>query len=216
MPVLRGKEQDAARADLIALRMYLHVTEGQLSHGALSRALRIGEPRMLPYGACVASALNRLPSYRGVVLRGMGSGSAAEASRAQELPRPGELLRDAAPLSATPLDPTRAAAVPDRSYVVWSVAGRRVRQLADLASESEEVVFAPGTHFRVLDVRRDGSSTQIYLRELTSAAVAAGPDPKGDQDVLTRLHDVARGRTGTPASPGMWRERCAGLIGAGP
>ncbi|MFJ3591032.1 hypothetical protein ACIQUY_11555 [Streptomyces sp. NPDC090231] len=216
VPALRGKEQEAARADLIALRMYLLTPEGPLSHGAVIRALREYEPDMLPYGACVASALNRLPSYRGAVVRGTGSDPASDGSGVPALPRPGTLLRDAALLSTTPLDSDRAAMAPGGSYVIWSVAGRRVRQLSDHSRGPEEVVFAPGTLFRVLDVRRDGPSVQIFLRELTGPATATAPDPDADRAVLARLDDVVRGRSTTPAGTGHWPERCAGAVGAGP
>ncbi|MFF3174317.1 hypothetical protein ACFVQ0_16995 [Streptomyces sp. NPDC057900] len=212
LPALRGKEQEAARADLIALRMYLLTPEGPLSHGAVVRALREYEPDMLPYGACVASALNRLPSYRGAVLRGTGGDPAAGVA----LPRPGTLLRDAALLSTTPLDATRTAVMPGGSYVIWSVAGRRVRQLADQSRGPEEVVFAPGTLFRVLDVRRDGPSAQIFLRELTGPAKAAVPDPDADRAVLARLDEAVRGLPTAPESTGHWPERCFGAVGAGP
>ncbi|MFJ4915944.1 hypothetical protein [Streptomyces sp. NPDC088726] len=213
LPALRGREQEAARADLIALRMYLLTSEGPLSHGAVARALREYEPDMLPYAACVTSALNRLPSYRGPVLRGTGTGPAAGAPA---LPRPGTLLRDAALLSTTPLDSTRPAMTPGGSYVIWSVAGRRVRQLADQSRGPEEVVFAPGTLFRVLDVRRDGPSVQIFLRELTGPVTAATPDPDADRAVLGRLDEAVRGRPTAPEGTGHWPERCIGAVGTGP
>ncbi|MFH9617329.1 hypothetical protein ACH4MM_27005 [Streptomyces pratensis] len=214
MPALRGKEQEAARADLIALRMYLHIPEGPLSHGAVTRALREYEPDMLPYGACVASALNRLPSYRGAVLRGTGGDPATEGSGA--LPRPGTLLRDAALLSTTPLDPAGMATMPGGSYAIWSVAGRRVRQFSDHSRGPDEVIFAPGTLFRVLDVRREGQALQLFLRELTGPAAAATPDPDADRAILARLDDVVRGRSTTPTGTGHWPERCVGAVGAGP
>ncbi|MFD4032262.1 hypothetical protein ACFWVP_17480 [Streptomyces sp. NPDC058637] len=214
MPALRGKEQEAARADLIALRMSLHISEGPLSHGAVTRALREYEPDMLPYGACVASALNRLPSYRGALLRGMGSDPTAEGSPA--LPRPGTLLRDAAQLSTTPFDSTRTATMPGGTYVIWSVSGRRVRQLSDHARGPDEVVFAPGTLFRVLDVRRDGRAVQLFLRELTGPPTATTPDPDADRAVLARLDDAVRGSSAAPVGTGHWPDRCVGAVGAGP
>ncbi|WP_326615408.1 hypothetical protein OG949_41530 (plasmid) [Streptomyces scopuliridis] len=216
MPGLSGKEQDAVRADLIALRMYLNISEGPLSHDAVTRALREGVPGMLPYGACVGSALNRLPSYRGAVLRGTGSESATAGARRPALPPPGALLRDAAPLSAAPFPSSRTATTPRESYVIWSVAGRRVQQLIGQGHGPEEVVFAPGTLFRVLDVRRDGSAAQIFLRELTSPAAAIGPDPEADRAVLARLDAVVRGRPVAPAGSGRWPDRCTGAVGAGP
>ncbi|NEE30563.1 hypothetical protein G3M53_34605, partial [Streptomyces sp. SID7982] len=73
MPALRGAEQETARTELVALRMYLDNVEGSLDHRELASSLRSGEQRLVPYAACIASALARLPSYRGVVLRGLGS-----------------------------------------------------------------------------------------------------------------------------------------------
>ncbi|MFI1780125.1 hypothetical protein [Streptomyces rubiginosohelvolus] len=211
MPALRGKEQEAARADLIALRMYLHLSEGPFSHGALTWSLRDRELDLLPYGACVASALNRMPSYRGAVLRGTtASGDGGHPGP----PRPGTLLRDAALLSTVRLD-AGTAPPPGDSYVIWSVAGRRVRQFSEQRGP-EEVVFAPGTLFRVLAVRRAQPGVQIHLRELTGPAGALAPDPEGDRAVLARLEAVAAGPEATPKGTGHWPERCAGAVGAGP
>ncbi|WP_228993397.1 hypothetical protein [Streptomyces sp. DH8] len=213
MPALRGKEQEAARADLIALRMYLHLPEGPLGHGALTRSLRDRELDLMPYGACVASALNRMPSYRGAVMRGTGGGPAGSGGVSAP-PRPGTLLRDAALLSTVRLD-SGTAPPPGDSYVIWSVAGRRVRQFSEQRGP-EEVVFAPGTLFRVLAVRRAQPGVQIHLRELTGPAETAAPDPEGDRAVLARLEAVAPGPDATPPGAGPWPERCAGAVGAGP
>ncbi len=211
MPALRGKEQEAARADLIALRMYLHLPEGPFSHGALTWSLRDRELDLLPYGACVASALNRMPSYRGAVLRGTtASGGGGHPGP----PRPGTLLRDAALLSTVRLD-AGTVPPPGDTYVIWSVAGRRVRQFSEQRGP-EEVVFAPGTLFRVLAVRRAQPGVQIHLRELTGPAGAVAPDPEGDRAVLARLEAVASGPEATPKGTGHWPERCAGAVGAGP
>lgn len=209
MPALRGKEQEAARADLIALRLYLHDTEGPLSHQALTRALHGHDGLLLPYLACLASALNRLPSYRGVVLRSTGVVSESG------VPRPGTLLRDAAPVSATPLDPVRPSMTTGASYVVWSVGARRVRQVSDPGDGPEEVVFPPGALFRVLDVRRAGQDTarQIFLRELPGPHGPVRPDPEGDRAALARLDEAVRGRS-APASADQWPERCSGPFGA--
>ncbi|WP_147481303.1 hypothetical protein [Streptomyces shenzhenensis] len=61
MPALRSREQEAARADLIALRLYLHSTEGPLSQEAVTRALRSYDETVYPYAACLSSALSRPP-----------------------------------------------------------------------------------------------------------------------------------------------------------
>ena len=209
MPALRGKEQEAARADLIALRLYLHNSEGPLSHQALLRSLHAHDAGLLPYVACLASALSRLPSYRGVVLRATGAVSAGST------PSPGTLLRDVAPVSATPLDPVRPSMTTGASYVIWSVGARRVRQLLDPGDGPEEVVFTPGALFRVLDVRRGGQDLgrQIFLRELPGSRVPVTPDPEGDRAALARLDEAVRGRS-APASADQWPERCSGPFGA--
>ncbi|PWI13048.1 hypothetical protein DI272_02035 [Streptomyces sp. Act143] len=208
MPALRGKEQEAARADLIALRLYLHNTEGPLSHQALARAVRAHDSGLLPYVACLTSALNRLPSYRGVVLRATGG------TADRTVPRPGALLRDAAPVSATPLDPARPSMTTGASYVIWSVGARRVRQLLDPGDGPEEVVFTPGSLFRVLDVRRSGQDQahQIFLRELPGSHAPVRSDPEGDLAALARLDEAVRGRS-APARAEQWPERCSGPFG---
>ncbi|NUR42534.1 MAG: hypothetical protein HOV73_20855, partial [Streptomyces sp.] len=208
MPALRGKEQEAARADLIALRLYLHNSEGPLSHQALLRSLHAHDAGLLPYVACLASALSRLPSYRGVVLRATGAVSSIS------MPSPGTLLRDVAPVSATPLDPVRPSMTAGASYVIWSVGARRVRQLLDPGDGPEEVVFTPGALFRVLDVRRGGQdpARQIFLRELPGSRVPVTPDPEGDRAALARLDEAVRGRS-APASADQWPERCSGPFG---
>ncbi|MGW0780005.1 hypothetical protein [Streptomyces sp. NPDC002913] len=212
MPALRGQEQEAARADLIALSLYLRSTDGPLSHAALHRALGSGDGRLLPYAACVASGLRRLPAFRGAAVRGAGTGAA---------PAPGSLLRDAGPVSALPVgsgEPLPGGA----RYVIWSVTGRRVRQLFDGPTENtrtDEVVFPPGTVFRVLDVRQGGgapASPLILLRELPGipGESASGGTPLDEQDeaALARL-DASLSRSPDAAATGPWPGRCAGPVG---
>ncbi|MCY0949247.1 hypothetical protein [Streptomyces sp. H27-S2] len=223
MPALRGAEQVAARADLVALLLYLGPSDGPFGHRELERALRAGGGRLLPYAACVASALRRLPSFRGLALRGALPDAAPGAGAGDAgLPRPGTVLRDPAAVSALPC----GAAGPEPGsarYAIWSVTGRRVRQLGAAGSSAahDEVVFAPGTAFRVLDVRTDGPGPLVLLRQLSVSATAPPParyaEPDGeDHAVLARLDEALRGRPEAPAGF-AWPERCAGpLEGAGP
>ncbi|MET9442318.1 hypothetical protein [Streptomyces sp. NPDC006610] len=212
MPALRGQEQEAARADLIALLLYLRSPDGTLGHEELDRCLRAGDPRLLPYAACVASALRRLPSFRGAVLRGPGPGTPAT-------PAPGTVLRDPAPVSALPGD-GRGPSFASARYAIWSVTGRRVRQLFDATGPSaphDEVVFAPGTAFRVLDVRNEGPSPLVLLRELPADPAAAPlghaePDDR-DRAVLARL-DEAPARHPGGGAVFDWPDRCAGPLGS--
>lgn len=217
LPALVEDEREAAEADLIALRMYLDGDEGPLGDRELARALRAGDDGLQAYAACLASGLRRMPAYRGVVLRGAGS---APDDDEESLPV-GSLLRDLAPLSGVPV--AAAAGLPrGPRYLIWSVTGRSTRQLTE--GEQDEVVFAPGTPFRVLDVRGGGPSPLVLLRELpVSAAAPAAPTRSGasaeldsaDLATLARLDEAARARSAA-AGTGAWPDRCAGPIGEGP
>ncbi|MFF0220955.1 hypothetical protein [Streptomyces sp. NPDC004629] len=202
MPALRGEEQEAARTDLIALRMYLHNGEGPLGPAELTRSLRAGEQRLVPYAGCLASGLGRLPSYRGAVLRGgtdvPGLGGL----------RPGDVLRDPAPLSGLPLDPAGKDRVAGVGFAIWSITGRRVRQLLD---GGDEVVFAPGTAFKVLDVRTDAASRLVLLRQLPDTQAVSAVLEDADDTALARLDHALTDRTAPGA--GDWPGRCAGPVG---
>ncbi|MEU6227598.1 hypothetical protein [Streptomyces sp. NPDC047042] len=208
MPTLRGAAQEAARADLIAVRMYLQGGEAPLSHRELTRSLRDGEPGLLPYAACLASGLGRLPSYRGAVLRGPGG-----APGHGEL-RPGAVLRDPAPLSGVPLDPAGKDRVGGVAYAIWSITGRRVRQLLD---SGEEIVFTPGTPFRVLDVvdvldaGTEGATPLVLLRQLPDLTTTSGVLEDADHTALERLRHALKDRTSP--DPEEWPERCSGPVG---
>ena len=217
LPALTEEERAAAEADLTALRLYLDGDEGPLGHRELTRALRAGHGGLQAYAACLASGLRRMPAYRGVVLRGAGS---APDDDEESLPV-GSPLRDLAPLSAVPV--TASAALPrGPRYLIWSVTGRSTRSVT--GGERDEVVFAPGTPFRVLDVRRGGASPLVLLRELPVSAAApaartrsAAPAELDSADLATlaRLDEASRARSAA-AGTGSWPDRCAGPIGEGP
>ncbi|MER6689936.1 hypothetical protein [Streptomyces minutiscleroticus] len=215
MPALRGHEQEAARADLIALLLYLQAPGSPLGHEELNRCLRTDDPRLLPYAACVASALRRMPSFRGAALRGAGPAGGGTT----RTPAPGTVLRGPAPVSALPCD-GRGPSPASARYAIWSVTGRRVRQLSEDAgpdARHDEVVFAPGTAFRVLEVRAEGPSPLVLLRELPAgpAPVPLSHAPLDDQDraVLARL-DQALARHSSGAAAFDWPGRCAGPVGS--
>ncbi|MFF3243774.1 hypothetical protein ACFYWY_08570 [Streptomyces sp. NPDC002870] len=224
MPALRGQELEAARADLVALLAYLTTEEGPLLPRALVRDLHRGDGRLLPYAACIASALRRLPSYRGVALRAAESAEPAEAGHAEGEPRAGALLLSPGPVSSLAMSSVRPGGVPVR-YGIWSVTGRKVRQLLDRPGGAkdapEEIVFAPGTGFRVLGSRTVHGSPVILLRELP--ATAASPTPFGDgveelsqldRVALSRL-EAALGREFPTEGGADWPERCIGPLGSG-
>lgn len=212
MPALRGHELEAARTDLIAAHAYLTAGEGPLRHRELIRDLRAGEGRLLPYAGCLASALRRLPSYRGVALRG-GDADGPE-------PAIGALLQDPAPVSAL----AGSSALPDGApvrYAIWSVTGRKVRQLLDRRGGStetyEEIVFVPGTGFRVVGVRTVHAGTSVVLlRELPGNATAyvdGSEELTGlDLKAVAYLEEaLAKGfRAGDDP---RWPDRCSGPVG---
>ncbi|MFF9761583.1 hypothetical protein ACF1G4_18990 [Streptomyces caelestis] len=212
MPALRGHELEAARTDLVAVHAYLTAGEGPLHHRELIRDLHTGEGRLLPYAGCLASALRRLPSYRGVALRG-GDADGPE-------PAVGTLLHDPAPVSTLAGTSALPAGAPVR-YAIWSVTGRKVRQLLDRPGGStethEEIVFVPGTGFRVLGVRTaPAGPSVVLLRELPGNATAymdGSEELSGlDLKALTHLEEaLAKGfRVGDGP---QWPERCSGPVG---
>lgn len=215
MPALRGQELAEARADLIALHAYLTYEDGPLHHAALARDLRTGDGRLPGYAACLSSALRRLPSYRGVVVRG------AAPDGGDRAPEPGTLLLDPAPVGALALPRARPEGAPVR-YVIWSVTGRKVRQLLDrpgAVAAADEVVFTPGSAFRVLDSRTQHGVPVVLLRELSATAAlyqdGADAEPNGlDHSALERLEKALDGVLSGSGGPG-WPARCIGPLGQG-
>jgi hypothetical protein len=210
-PALSEKQAAAARADLIALRMYLEPADGPFGYRQLRRAMHESDARMHSYAACLVSALHRMPAYRGMVLRGTGPVPPVGL-------RPGVSIRDPAPVSAVVADP---GTVPPGGphFVVWSVTGRRVARATGNQHAHDEVVFAPGTPVRVLDVRHNRGAPVILLREVPNTELSArrtASDGLDDTDraVLTRLEEALRARGGATARAGGWPPRCAGGWGA--
>jgi hypothetical protein len=211
MPALRGAQVDAARTDLVAVHIHLSGGHGELDHRKPDGA---GIPAC--YTACLASGLCRLPSYRGVAVRG---GLPADGDLERFVP--GTLLRDPEPVSALPIGVAadRSAAV--GGYVIWSFTGRRVRPLlgAGPGSASDEVVFPPGTGFRVLDVRSAGPAPIVLLSEVRGAGPGTG-DLLGvlddaDRVTLGRLDEALSRQVPSPGgtAPATWPARCAESLG---
>ncbi|GAA3859852.1 hypothetical protein GCM10023084_11790 [Streptomyces lacrimifluminis] len=216
MPALRGQELEAARIDLVAAHAYLTTEEGPLHHRELIRDIRTGEGRLLPYAGCLASALRRLPSYRGVALRG-GDATGPE-------PAVGALLEEPGPLSAL----ARPSALPAGAgvrYAIWSSTGRKARQLLDRSAGSpeafDEIVFVPGTAFRVLGVRTvPGGVPVVLLRELAGNATAQehldGAREFGQADLKALAHlEEAIAKDLPVAEERHWPDRCTGPVGHG-
>ncbi|MFJ7078543.1 hypothetical protein [Streptomyces sp. NPDC098781] len=213
MPVLRGlAEQEFARVDLVAVHAYLTAGSGPLYHEDLVRALRNDDDTLHPYIACLVSGLRKLSSYRGVVLRG-GSVSAG-----LEGLTPGMVLRDPAPISAVPLGVSPVPAG-DVRYAILSSTGRRASSLLGTGSRSgvpDEVIFPPGTGFRVLRLRMGDTGPLILLRELP-ATVRGVPSLTGamddrDRSAPTQMERALDTYASELRADHTWSERCAGPI----
>jgi hypothetical protein len=213
-PGLRMQFQsEDVRADLIAVRCYLTLDDGPLSWTWLARQLESGSGDAFPFLSCLASGLRRLPSYRGVVVRDAG----VLPPEARSL-SPGRELCEAGPVGTFALDGAPPAAA-DR-YLIWSVTGRRVRNMfasPPWAGSSDEVVFAPGTRFRVLGTQGQPGAMAVLLREVADGdpvARAGGYDAE-DRGALERLREAV-GRSPAAGDAASWPARLTGQLAANP
>ncbi|MFB7781087.1 hypothetical protein [Streptomyces bauhiniae] len=212
VPGLRPRgSDDESHTDLIAVRSFLTLDDGPLSWTWLERRLAAGAEDILPYLSCLASGLRRLPSYRGVVVRDAGV-LPAEA----RTPAPGSELREAGPVGTLALDGAPVSEA-DR-YLIWSVTGRRARGLfasTHGTANGEEVVFAPGTRFRVLGMHGRTGATSVFLREVAEGdpAARAGRHEAQDRGALAALTQAVDHAPGAAAS---WPPRLAGQLAERP
>ncbi|WP_406841641.1 hypothetical protein ACICHK_42425 (plasmid) [Streptomyces sp. AHU1] len=193
--------------DFVALRLYLTSLDSPWDHESLTRALQEGREEVAPYVECLASGLQRLPSYQGIVARG-----AHEPGLPADV-RPGTMLRTEGPVCGLPVAPE--GFIPGGAqYIIWSVGGRRVR-FAGPSPAPDEIVFPPGSMFRVDAVRQGRSGPCVLIREITPAL--AGSTKSGDEsitphhDVLKRMEQFVVGRP--VGGHTMWPRRCAGVPG---
>ncbi|MFF8883759.1 hypothetical protein [Streptomyces flaveolus] len=214
VPGLRTQAQNEdVQADLVAVRCYVTLDDGPLSWTWLRQRLVAGSDEALPYLACLASGLRLLPSYRGVVIR-----DAAGISQAGRSPAPGTELREATPVGTLTLDGAPPSAG-DR-YVIWSVTGRRVRSLFSPTASTgntEEIVFGPGTRFRVLGTEGRPGAMTVLLREVAEGDPAArsGEHQAQDRSALEQLLQAA-GRAPETGTPGPWPSRLTGELARRP
>jgi hypothetical protein len=216
MPALRGSQVEAARTDLVAVHLYLSVSHDEPDDRDPVRASGHGADVHDSYTACLVSGLCRLPSYRGVAVRG-----GLPADGGLERLVPGRLLREPWPVSALPIGSAAGLSAAAGGYVIWSSTGRRVRPLLGTGpgSASDEVVFPPGTGFRVLEVRPEGAATIVLLSEVLGSGPGTDDRPGGlddaDRATLERLDEALRRQvpSATGMSPATWPERCARPLG---
>ncbi|MEU0949401.1 hypothetical protein ABZ379_43065 [Streptomyces canus] len=197
-------------ADLAAVHAYLIAENGQLSPGELTEGLARRDAGSLAFLSCLASGLRRLPSYRGPAMR-----SAGFLADSADLLLPGEELGEATAVSALAVD-KQYPAVPEDHYLIWSMTGRRTDAMTETESgdTAEEVLFGPGTRFRLLQVRQRAGARVLLLREIpeTMPLNVPGVLDENDLKALDRLNAVVDGPAALNTGR-AWPSRCAGALG---
>jgi hypothetical protein len=199
---LAGEAGAAVVTDFAAVLDFLDEDRPRFA-AALRLAGTTGDARV----ACALSGLRRLPSFTGAVF---SSASLLGVTACEYVT--GAMLIEPAFVDATS---SRLVALEgDIDYVIWSETGKRIAALAADAG-SDEIVFAAGTAYKVLQVdpARPGSSrTRVFLREsaryghgaASGQRSPAGPpdNPLDEMDsrVLERLVSAAARRGETVAS----------------
>ncbi|TGA83212.1 hypothetical protein [Streptomyces palmae] len=198
LPALRGSAEDAARADLIAVRLYLS-SSPEDPFGA--RALALGAEELRPYAACLASGLRRLPALRGTLVRAL-----AQPGIPDDVV-PGAVLECDAPLDVVHLEAADAPLPPlsHVRYVIRPMTARRVSVLSRNGTGAE-ALFSAGTAFTVL-ARHEAEGelpARVLLAELPSGS---GRFREPSTETLERLDAAARRPAGGPTP---WPDRCTG------
>ncbi|MFI9387392.1 hypothetical protein [Kutzneria sp. NPDC052558] len=205
VPGLRvGTQADEVLADLVGVRLYLTGDSA-----GVDEAVRSAAPGPhVPLARVVTSGLKRLPSYRGAAQLWAVAGPSELDWYRDRL-----LVSEWAFLTATTAG--RPAVPGEVEFRVWSMTARRT-QLIDPSVE-DQVLFVPGTNFKVLDVR-DEPHPVVLLRELSTAEIGedgqvntgrsmfddlalAGLDQAGQVWVQVTGSDAARPTASAP--PGL-------------
>lgn len=203
-PGLRGSRDSAADAlaDLAAVKLYLSGYARQVDQGA--RTGQVGPH--VPFGRCVAAGLRRLPSHRGPAMLRAALGDAEW-----------QWYGARGVLTDWAFCPTLAAGGwrlrGNVDFLIWSVTARRT-ELVDPAW-GRQVIFLPGTSFRVLRVR-SAQRREVLLREIAPAEIGAdgraefmGPL---DELAVAGLENASEAWAGERASgplPGRYAHRFA-------
>lgn len=158
VPGLRASvNADEVLADLVAVRLYLTGDVGRLDAAVRSAA---AGPHV-PLARLVTSGLRRLPSYRGSTQLWATAGQPD-----LDWYRDRVVVSEWAFLAASTSG--RTARPGELEFRIWSLTARRTQLVQpDLANQ---VLFAPGTSFKVLEVR-DEPTPSVLLRELSSAEI---------------------------------------------
>jgi hypothetical protein len=181
---------EGVSTDLAAVQVF-----AASDHTDLVESLRAGSvrPADRTFVSCVVSGLRRLPTLPGVVVRG-----GPEDPTAARVYVPGSEVVEMGLLMAV-ADPA-AQVSGGVEVLIWSSTARRLDGLVE-GGEEAQVVFLPGTVFRVLDVERTDERCRVLLAEVPRnwrGVACAGRDER----IRGWLRDAARARatdgTGQP------------------
>ncbi|MGW7414140.1 hypothetical protein [Streptomyces sp. NPDC054863] len=210
LPALRGPGEAAARADLIAVHLYLaSPPDGRF--GALALAAESagasetgpGGGELAAYAACLASGLRRLPALRGTLMRAVPGPEIAEDVL------PGAFLYCDAPLDVVHLEQKGAPLPTDEHvrYVIRPMTARRTSTLAGPGGNSATALFAAGSEFCVL--ARHEADGELPARVLLAEVPPGTAEFRAPSDDAVARLDAAACRNGAaPRTP--WPARCTG------
>jgi hypothetical protein len=177
--VAAGEAEDALVTDFTAVLDLLD------DDHAGAAALRSAGPASDPRVACALSGLRRLPSFTGPVFSTASlPGPAASGYTA------GQTLVEPAFVRAT--SSSLVVLQGGIEYVIWSQMGKRAAVLAAKA-DSDEILFAAGTAYRVLRVNaaQPGSGrARVFLRELTSSRRGESTGPAQADQLVTQPDEM--------------------------
>lgn len=149
-PPLSPQEQRAIR----------HYTN--TGYARINRELRQRRPSVPTqrYVTFLRAALAKLPAYNGDVYRGVSVSNVRSLAKYRQV---GSIVREDAFVSCT-RSPFKAFSGNVRIYIA-ARSGRDISPWLQFPDE-EEVLFEPGTRFRVLDFQTRGADIHIFLEEV--------------------------------------------------
>jgi hypothetical protein len=138
----------------------------------VNSALRYQDPESLRrYDAHIrttVSALNRMPVYIGPVTRTIELYTASDLKRAAAKYRPGTVVRESSFVSTDAT--TRQVRPGNMHFTMHSAMGRRIDSISEYQGTEVEVLFPPGTDFRVTSNKRRNGEYFIDLVEVPAGA----------------------------------------------
>jgi hypothetical protein len=151
------------------LALWLYTTTNGPWFNTINAPLREGRPRdaaLIVVTECLASAVQKLPTHKGIVWRGIRVPDLA--AFLEEVERKPEIVWRA--FSSASIDETQADAG-NVLFIIESHAGRRIGLYAEIWEE-QEVLFVPGSRFRVVGLERTSTKAIFNLRQIVPVAVA--------------------------------------------